>query len=527
MYKVMIIDDDDHIREWLKTAIDWESLQIELVCEAADSDTAVELYLLHRPKIIISDINIPIISGLELAEILKKEDPDLQFIIITGFDDFELVKQTVRLGAVDLLSKPVHPETINASLKKVVDSFRAKQEKQSSVQFLRQLVDKNLPELQKSFMLNLISNPPEDESCLISRFSQLAIPCPGPNYTIAVVKIQVPQSENTEAQQKFVQDTLVESFHQNGFPCIAYLDSHSKLNCIISSVQKEPDNEVEDIIIKVQEQLHFTSEFFLLAGIGTTVAELSQLYRSRREAIIALKYQHILGNASVMHYKNMAQMDAQFTSQETIHDYLLQEFQEGNLSAIAAMLKKQTENLIKYPSSDQPSAHQFLFEYVQNISKETLRLGLSLNYVDSYIPTLVQLMHGNDAESVTEVVKLTEQILKQINRKKTDEGIRLIDKAKDYVKTNFHDKSLCLESVSDHIGLSKIYFCKLFHQLEGVSFSVYLKQIRIDHAKHLLSTTKLRASEISEAAGFSSPKYFGYVFKQMVGQTPMEYQRNE
>ena len=136
-------------------------------------------------------------------------------------------------------------------------------------------------------------------------------------------------------------------------------------------------------------------------------------------------------------------------------------------------------------------------------------------------------MHGNNAESLEDVLKLTEQILKQINRKKTDEGIRLITKAKEYVKANFHDKSLCLESVSDHIGLTKEHTAhKLFHQLEGISFSVFLKQVRIDHAKHLLSTTKMRASEISEAAGFSSPKYFGYVFKQIVGQTPMEFQRN-
>lgn len=527
MYKVMIIDDDDHIREWLKTIIDWDSLPIELVCEAADSDTAIELYLLHRPKIIISDINIPIISGLELAEILKKEDPDLQFIIITGFDDFELVKQTVRLGAIDLLSKPIIPETINSSLKKVVDKFRITQEKQSSVSFLRQLVTQNLPELQKSFMLNLISNPPEEITNLEARFRQLNIPCPGPFYTVAVIKIQISSTLNAEGQQKFIQDSLATSFNQQGLPCISYLDSHNKLNCIISSTQKEPDNEIEDIIIKVQEQLHFSTECRFLAGIGSTVSSLSELYHSRREATSALKYQHILGNSSVMHYKNMAQLDTQLNPQETIHSLLLQSFQEGDFSTITSMLKKQVANLEKYPSSDQPSVQQFLFEYVQNISKETLRMGLSLNHIDSYIPTLVQLMHGNNEESLDDVLKLSEQILKQINRKKTDEGIRLITKAKEYVKVNFHDKSLCLESVSDHIGLSKIYFCKLFHQLEGISFSVFLKQVRIDHAKHLLSTTKMRASEISEAAGFSSPKYFGYVFKQIVGQTPMEFQRNE
>ena len=160
MYKVMIIDDDIMIRERLKSIIDWEGLSLELVSEAGDSETAMELYLLHRPKIIISDISIPVISGLELAEVMRKEDPDLQFIIITGYSDFEWAKQSVRLGAIDLLSKPVFPEVINHSLEKAVDYFRSKQQKQSSVDFLQNLVNDNLPQMQETFMMNLLTKVP-------------------------------------------------------------------------------------------------------------------------------------------------------------------------------------------------------------------------------------------------------------------------------------------------------------------------------------------------------------------------------
>ena len=132
MYKTMIIDDDAAVRERLKDIIDWQGLSLDLVCEAGDSDTAIEMYLLYRPKIIISDISIPRISGLELAEVMRKEDADIQFIIITGYHDFEWAKQSVRLGAIDLLSKPVFAETINASLQKAVRYFQAKQKKKQT-----------------------------------------------------------------------------------------------------------------------------------------------------------------------------------------------------------------------------------------------------------------------------------------------------------------------------------------------------------------------------------------------------------
>ena len=157
MYKVMIIDDDTQVRERLKAIIDWKGLPLELVCEAGDSDTALEMYLLYRPKIIISDISIPVISGLELAEIMRKEDSDLQFIIITGYNDFEWAKQSVRLGAIDLMSKPVFPEEINRSLNKVINFFTKKQQEQSSVDFLHGLVTENLPKMQETYMMNLIA----------------------------------------------------------------------------------------------------------------------------------------------------------------------------------------------------------------------------------------------------------------------------------------------------------------------------------------------------------------------------------
>lgn len=116
MYDVMLIDDDLTVRQRLRAMIDWKALGLRVVCEAADSDSAMELYLLHRPKIIITDICIPIISGLELADAIAALDPDVRFIVITGYTDFEYAKHSVRLGAVDLLSKPIFPEDLTRSL---------------------------------------------------------------------------------------------------------------------------------------------------------------------------------------------------------------------------------------------------------------------------------------------------------------------------------------------------------------------------------------------------------------------------
>lgn len=527
MFKVMIIDDDEQVRNRLKSIIDWKNIPIELVCEAADSDTALELYLLHRPKIIVSDINIPIISGLELAEILRKEDPDLQFIIITGYNDFELVRKSVELGAVDLLSKPILPEAINKSLNNVVSLFLKKQQEQSSVDRLTQLVANNLPQMQEIFIANLVSNPPEDIASLESQFRQLNIPLKGSYFVVVMLAIRSSATTiNHEALLLLLRDKLTANLKDKAFSALTYIDSHSRLNCIISVSQKSPDNTLEEILTRTKEELHFTTDTQLFVGIGPTVETPGLLYESRSGALTALNYQCVLGNTSVMHYKNMEQLDTVFHSQETIQLRLIQLFRENKPEDIGAIIHNHINVLSTYGSGYQQSIQNFLFEYVHSITSEALRLGLTMERIDSYVPTIMQLVQNTFSNStVDSVLKLTQQILSCLFQRHTNEGNRLISMAKEYIQNNLHDEGLSLESVSDYVSLSRIYFCKLFHQVEGISFNAYLKRERINKAKDLLQNTSMKIFEVSNAVGFSNAKYFSFAFKQTVGITPGDFQK--
>lgn len=526
MYKVMIIDDDAQIRERLKAIIDWQGLPVELVCEAGDSDTALELYLLYRPKIIISDISIPVISGLDLAELMIKEDPDLQFIIITGYSDFEWAKQSVRLGAVDLLSKPVFPDAINGAMRKAVNYFIAKQQKQSSVDFLQSLVNENLPKMQETFMMNLISYEPDDKLGVEKRMKQLKIDCPGPYYVAVLIGIKTTPSElNNDIGLFLLRDTLTENMLTAGLKILSYVDNHSRLNCIISAPHSEPDNMIEEVLTKTDEEIRFTANMMLVSGIGCTVDSPSRLYESRSGALTALNYQCILGDSSVMHFKNMERLDVVFHTQNDIHGYLIRLFRENNLSSITTTVENHITVIKSYGSEPQKRIREFLFEYVQNITKEALRLGLTAERMEGYVPTIMKVFEADASAATSDVLKLTEKILKAVNGRKNNESNHLMRLAKKYIVEHLGDENLCLESVSEHIGLSRIYFCKLFHQMEGVSFNSYLKQERIEMAKKLLLTTNLKVFEVSGAVGFSQAKYFGYVFKQVVGLTPVEFQK--
>ena len=526
MYRTMIIDDDAAVRERLKDIIDWQGLSLELVCEAGDSDTALEMYLLYRPKIIISDISIPRISGLELAEIMRKEDADLQFIIITGYNDFEWAKQSVRLGAIDLLSKPVFAETINASLQKAVRYFRIKQQKKQSVDFLKSLVSENLPQMQETFMMGLLTKSSGETAALEKQLRFLQIRCPGPYYAVAILAVSTLPADMEEDVGLFLlRDTLDTAMKENGFETLSLVDTHARLNCIISTSDSHPDDQIETVITKVEDQLHFLTGMDLVSGIGPTVDKLALLHQSRAGALTAVNYQCILGDSTVMHFKNMERMDMVFHSQESIHAYLKKLFRENAFPALAAAVRNHVTALSGQGSKARKQIQNFLFEFMQDITGEALRLGISVERFDDYLPAMMRLMQSQGDDSVDDVLHFTEQIMTSIDGHKNDESNHLIQLAKKYIGEHLNDEGMCLESVSDHIGLSRIYFCKLFHKVEGISFNAYLKQERIDLAKKLLLTTNMKVFEISNAVGFSQAKYFGYVFKQVVGQTPLEYQQ--
>ncbi len=209
----------------------------------------------------------------------------------------------------------------------------------------------------------------------------------------------------------------------------------------------------------------------------------------------------------------------------TIQDHLRERFRENDFLGITEAMKGYLAKLI-VSKKDPVDIERFLFAYLKNITNESLRIGVSLERFESYVPAVVCLMQSDSPACAVASLQLTEQIMKHISVHRSTESNHLLNMAKDYISTHLNDPSLNLEAVSGYVGLSRVYFCKLFHQMEGVSFNMYLKHQRIEKAKQLLLTTNMKVFEVSNAVGFSHAKYFGSVFKEAVGQTPVEYQKS-
>jgi len=180
------------------------------------------------------------------------------------------------------------------------------------------------------------------------------------------------------------------------------------------------------------------------------------------------------------------------------------------------------------PETAMAQTRSFLLEVLLLISAEGYRTGYELEKIVPYDSIRQSLfLSSNQNEAIDFILSLTKKFLELKEHKTAETTNHLIALAKAYIAKQLENEQLNLDMVSDHVGLSKIYFCKLFHKEEGISFTNYLKAERIRKAKDLLLNSNKKVYEISLECGFSNAKYFGYVFKQETGLTPGDFQKTQ
>ena len=529
MYKVMIVDDEQHIRDRLKSIIEWKALGLALSCEAADSGAALELFMIHRPKIVITDINIPVVSGIELAKQIMKTDPDVRFIIITGFSDFEHSKAALRLGAVDLISKPISPAYINATLIKALEYFeKLKEEKQAS-RNMRLLLEENLPMIREKFISYVLNSTHKlddgfSEKVILKKINSLGIDILGKYYTVVLIGLL----ERTDLSMITVKEISEEIFRDAGYKLYSFYDDYYRLNCVLSWDSGNMDELLEETLQKIHEKMDFYSGITITAGIGMPVNNVKSLHKSRQEAYVAFNYQNVFEGETINDYKNILHLDKpiELDQDKSITQATLG-FINGDLDYMKSVIKKELSSMFLASPEDIQPVRKFVFEFISSIIAESISLGINVEMISQHTNIYSKIFAFEDNLLLTQYLfEFTENLYAELGKKRSEKKNLLISMAKDFIDKNLGDENLNLATVSRHIGLSSIYFCKLFHKEEDVSFNNYLNITRINKAKELLSETNLKVFEVGIATGFGNSPHFHYSFKKITGVTPSEYRNS-
>lgn len=535
MLKVFLVEDEAIIRRGIKNNIPWEKEGFEFVGEASDGELAYPMIKKIKPDIVITDIKMPFMDGLELASIIKKEMPDTKIIILSGYNEFDYAKRAISIGVTDYQLKPISSDKLLETIKRVGEIIR---EEKAQKKLLNEYIKENQEnlELEKAKLFYALADNSMSTAEILEWGGELGLDLTASYYTVILLKIFSSSVGNTYQEHLVEMERKVEGFLECQ-ECIYYFKRWGEGWFLL--VRSEDENEFSDL---TQELKQYLASLFVrekeslryFGGIGSTVQRLRDVSQSFNSASRLFAARFFMELNQIITEDELHRIEAAQKENEDLKDI-----------NISNMDRKLLEDFLKV--GDAEEAGPFLDTYFEKIGVGNYSSLMFRQYlmVDMFLG-VSKFLEGLDSDSQelmdkfgdTEEIKVrihsTEQMIQYMKDLFTeamklrdslsqDKYSRLLEEAQKYVKQNYSSNEISLNMVASHVGISPSYFSTIFRQETGSTFTEYLTEIRMEKARELLRCTSKKTAEIAYDIGYKDAHYFSYIFKKNQGITPKEY----
>ncbi len=530
-YRLMIVDDEYWVRKRLLNTIDWQAIGICEVYGAEDGNNALSMAIEYEPDIVVTDINMPGLSGIELMEALDVSALCPRFILISGFNEFEYARSAIKLGVADYLLKPIDETELINTVKKILSDFENQKKEKERLDALIHYSDSIRKRVLGDLLAGKIDRP--DNSILRLRdFLKIDFP-----FTSSLCLIVHSGPILTADKNDYVEQTLVDFSISNILEYILpqYLEhsillSIDDLNTALLFCGEEDNlkKTAEEIVAEVGRQIKELFNLSITFGIGEEVADLPDLCKSYKTAKYAINACNFNGISAIFNYGKKNAGD--FPDMQSVYfEYNLKsiatDIKNCNKDAAAKGLKQLLDEFLKQ-NNQSPSPLQIKLFYINVMntllkeclvsdppSEEFLNVCIdSLEDVGTFF-TPEKLMCGLE--------NIVGFLLTQYNEFIGNKRHWLIDQIIDYIQKNYASP-LTLKSVTGKFYLSSCYFCKLFKNETGLTFTHYLMKLRIEKAKEIMMSNQ-KLYDIAAAVGYDNVQYFSTIFKEIEGISPSQY----
>ena len=533
MLRVFLVEDESTIRETLRDTVPWAQCGYEFAGEAGDGEMALPLIRQAKPDVLITDIRMPFMDGLDLSRLVLREFPRAKIVIISGYDDFEYARQAIDIGVERFLLKPITKNSLIGVLGELREKIEGERAQHNYLAQFHQEAQEYEQYARRRFFEQVVGGQLTVQQ-IYEEAAKLDLDLRAQCYTIALFSI-LPKgggmSETYSEPAARVRDALLEHFMK--YP--EYLLLRWNLNTyvvLIKADKNKMDGYIRRCIDTVREQYESCApdQSWSLA-IGTPTQRLSALPMCFEEVsrLWACRYilprQHILSTETVGFLTqqdsggNLADLDPAKVNPSIWQGVLQSAAAEEIPSFVDEYLHSVAQALGSQPFC------QFLMLSVRFAATEfAIGLGTSQEEFLS-LPDCLELTGQNVTQAdlkhyLTEVLF---QAATLRDKASSSQYGTLLGQAVDYIDSHFTDDTLSLNQVAREINISANYLSAVFSQEMGATFTEYVTGKRMDRARELLRTTDKRSGEIAFAVGYRDPHYFSFLFKKTQGCTPRDY----
>lgn len=533
--KVFLVEDEMVIRRGIKNSIDWEKEGYIFCGEASDGELVYPMIIKEKPDILITDIRMPFMDGLELCKLVKEELPNIKILILSGYDEFDYAKEAIRLGVTEYLLKPISSGKLLEALNGVSESIRREKEDKDLVRkYMEEMRENTEHEKQKFFEQMIAGNLSMADALETGKKYEMNLSAG--MYNLLLFRFTLGEENRKSGELLGEAEYAIKKLTER----LEYVfefqrDVEGWAFLLMADNEEQMSERVKELSKDLEEIMKNYSTITYFGGIGQPVARLRELEESFREAerALAARFTMELNRIISVEDIRMAQ------NVDTLDDIEITSF--GEIEKTRTMLEKFLNN------GAEDEIDEFVDVYINELPEENLKSVLMRQYIimDAYIVMMsfCEKIEGIEGEmqaqseelknsmktiqTLEEIKNYIRMLLKKIiGVRDTISGRRysdIIEIAKDQIRKTYMSDEISLNTIAAEVGMSPSYFSSIFSKEMGKTFVEYLTEIRMDRAKELLMCSSMKTSEIGYEVGYKDPHYFSYIFKKTQNCTPKEF----
>ncbi len=529
MLKVFLAEDEFVIREGIKNNINWGDHGYDFCGEAGDGELAYSMIQKAQPDILITDIRMPFMDGLTLSRMVKAQFPQIEIILLTGYEDFEYAKEAIRIGVASYLLKPISGD----NLLKEIDCVGEKIVKKNREREIAKRYEEDMKErkeLDKQEFFEELVTGSKELSYLLDKAGKLSIDLSALCYNTLIVKFwskkhDVSEYSNSvlkveEGIKKLLEkrDVVIFDLKLEGKALLFKGDSSEALMASLNECVQE---------MKALFDEYPNIRYF--AGVGQCVSRISDIPVSFNWASRAFAHLYLssdndflfgteerlgIGNENII----LSEVDPKHIDRKLIREFL----RRGDTSETEYFLEEffngMGKNAMRSTMLRQYIAMDVYFCVADFLKTE---LGLTLDETDDITPAR-ELMA--DEKSTCNYLKKLVNTAISLRKDNCQSQYRdVVNQVISYIEENYGMEELSLNHIAAYVNFSPNHLSAVFRQQTGQTFIKYLTDFRMEKAKELLLTTSKRSNEVGLLVGYKDPHYFSYLFKKTQGLTTTQY----
>ncbi|QHT62488.1 helix-turn-helix domain-containing protein [Paenibacillus lycopersici] len=524
MYRVLLADDESLDLEGLERLIPWEKLGMEVAAAVSSGYDALAVLRAAPIDILVSDIKMPIMSGLELAKRALESNPSLKIVFVSGYEDFHYAKQAIQLNVQGYVLKPVDDYELIRVLTEVKQSLDQSQEQTKLEQAYKQSVTLARNEL----LLRWLEGPPMEDggnALPIEMLDETGLRSDNGPFHVALL-----EADDLHLRWGALSEEARAANLQRLFSYIAQSALEKGANAVcrtapdriaVLSRQADFDGMLEQVLQRIRESNKAT----VTAAVGPSVQTLGEVGASYRQAKAILASKIFMGKDRILshvdnpehHMREAADMDR-----------ILEEMFAAVSAYELVRIDDALQELVAYARSlgNRLTVYNFTFHIVSKLDihlkslNENLQrmLGIEFEHLDI-------LFHFETIYDIQSWLrKRLFEISELLHRKKLKKNRKLIDELEAYVSERL-DSAMSLRELAGHFMFSPNYLGHLFKEETGENLSDYIIRRRFERACELLRDPKLKVFEVAHRIGYTNLTYFSRQFRELFGMTPNEFRR--